>query len=204
MRILSGGERNRLLLARLFTKPSNVLVLDEPTNDLDMETLEVLEERLLEYSGTILLVSHDRAFLNNVVTSTLVFEDDGVVTEYAGGYDDWINQRPGQNDKKNSDKKNTIRKKASKKRLKKEEDRPRKLTFKERGELERLPGRIEDLEQERNRIYEQMSSPEFYRSDSEKISQTQARLEELERILDETYDRWEELESLRETNIIQD
>lgn len=201
VRILSGGERNRLLLARLFTKPSNVLVMDEPTNDLDMETLEVLEERLLEYSGTILLVSHDRAFLNNVVTSTLVFEDNGVVTEYAGGYDDWINQRPGQNDKKNSDKRNTIRKKASKKRLKKKEDRPRKLTFKEGGELERLPGRIEELEQERNRIYEQMSSPVFYRGDSGKISQTQARLEELEGELDETYDRWEELESLREANI---
>ncbi len=202
VRILSGGERNRLLLARLFTKPSNVLVLDEPTNDLDMETLEVLEERLLEYSGTILLVSHDRAFLNNVVTSTLVFEDDGVVIEYAGGYDDWINQRPAQDDKKGLDKRDSIRKKASKKRPKKR-DRPRKLTFKERGELETLPVRIEELEKERNRIYEQMSSPELYRGDGERISQTQARLEELERELDETYDRWEELENLREANIIQ-
>jgi ATP-binding cassette subfamily F protein uup len=200
VRILSGGERNRLLLARLFTKPSNVLVLDEPTNDLDMETLEVLEERLLEYSGTILLVSHDRAFLNNVVTSTLVFEADGVVTEYAGGYDDWINQRPEQDDKKGSGKRGAIGKKASKKGPKKE-DRPRKLTFKEGRELETLPGRIEELEQERNRIYEQMSSPEFYRGDGGKISQSQARLEELERELDETYDRWEELESLREANI---
>lgn len=200
VRILSGGERNRLLLARLFTKPSNVLVMDEPTNDLDMETLEVLEERLLEYSGTILLVSHDRAFLNNVVTSTLVFEADGVVTEYAGGYDDWINQRPEQDDKKGSGKRGAIGKRASKKGPKKE-DRPRKLTFKEGWELERLPGRIEELEQERNRIYEQMSSPEFYRGDGGKISQTQARLEELERELDEIYDRWEELESLREANI---
>lgn len=197
VRILSGGERNRLLLARLFTKPSNVLVLDEPTNDLDMETLEVLEEQLLEYSGTILLVSHDRAFLNNVVTSALVFEADGVVTEYAGGYDDWINQRPEQDDKKGSGKGGSIRKRASKK-VPKKEDRPRKLTFKERGELERLPARIEELEQERNSIYEQMSSPEFYRGDGGKISQTQARLEELERELDAAYDRWEELESLRE------
>ena len=202
VRILSGGERNRLLLAKLFTKPSNVLVMDEPTNDLDMETLEVLEERLLEYSGTILLVSHDRAFLNNVVTSTLVFEADGVVTEYAGGYDDWINQRPEQDDKKGSGKRGAIGKRASKKGPKKE-NRPRKLTFKEGRELERLPGRIEELEQERNRIYEQMSSPEFYRGDGGKISQTQARLKELERELDETYDRWEELESLREANIIQ-
>ena len=200
VRILSGGERNRLLLARLFTKPSNVLVMDEPTNDLDMETLEVFEERLLEYSGTILLVSHDRAFLNNVVTSTLVFEADGVVTEYAGGYDDWINQRPEQDDKKGSGKRGAIGKRASKKGPKKE-DRPRKLTFKEGGELERLPGHIEELEQERNRIYGQMSSPEFYRSDGGKISRTQARLEELERELDETYNRWEELECLREANI---
>jgi len=200
VRILSGGERNRLLLARLFTKPSNVLVLDEPTNDLDMETLEVLEERLLEYSGTILLVSHDRAFLNNVVTSTLVFEADGVVTEYAGGYDDWINQRPEQEDKKSSPKRGATGKSASKKGPKKA-DCPRKLTFKEGGELERLPGRIEELEQERNRICEQMSSPEFYRGDGGKISRTQARLEELEQELDETYDRWEELESLREANI---
>ena len=199
VRILSGGERNRLLLARLFTKPSNVLVLDEPTNDLDMETLEVLEERLLEYSGTILLVSHDRAFLNNVVTSTLVFEADGVVTEYAGGYDDWINQRPEQDDKKGSGKGGAIGKRASKKGPKKA-NRPRKLTFKEAGELERLPARIDELEQERNRIYEQMSSPEFYRDDSVKISQTQARLEELEQELDKTYNRWEELESLREAN----
>lgn len=200
VRILSGGERNRLLLARLFTKPSNVLVLDEPTNDLDVETLEVLEERLLEYSGTILLVSHDRAFLNNVVTSTLVFEADGLVTEYAGGYDDWIDQRPEQDDKEGSGKRGAIGKKTSKKRPKKE-DRPRKITFKEGWELERLPGRIEELEQERNRIYEQMSSPEFYRGDGGKISRTQARLEELERELDETYDRWEELESLREADM---
>ena len=202
VRILSGGERNRLLLARLFTKASNVLVLDEPTNDLDMETLEVLEERILEYSGTILLVSHDRAFLNNVVTSTLVFEDDGVVVEYAGGYDDWINQRPVQDHKKRSGKTDKTGEKAYRKRLKKEEG-PRKLTFKERGELERLPGRIEELEKERNRIFEQMSSPEFYRGDGEKISQTRARLEELDRELGEAYERWEELESLREANSIQ-
>jgi len=175
-------------------------VLDEPTNDLDMETLEVLEERLLEYSGTILLVSHDRAFLNNVVTSTLVFEADGAVPEYAGGYDDWINQRPEQDDKKDSGKRGAIGKRAPKKGPKKE-DRPRKLTFKEGWELERLPARIEELEQERNRIYEQMLSPEFYRGDGGKISQTHARLEELDRELDGTYDRWEELESLREANI---
>jgi ATP-binding cassette subfamily F protein uup len=94
VRTLSGGERNRLLIAKLFVRPSNLLVLDEPTNDLDMETLELLEERLLDYKGTIILVSHDRAFLNNVVTSTIVFEENGKIAEYPGGYDDWISQRP--------------------------------------------------------------------------------------------------------------
>jgi len=195
--ILSGGERNRLLLAKLFTRPSNLLVLDEPTNDLDMETLELLEERLLEYSGTILLVSHDRAFLNNVVTSTLVFEAHGAVVEYAGGYDDWIRQRPTQPDKEASGKRRAVGKKASRKGPGKK-DCPRKLTFKEAKELESLPGRIEELEQEQKRIYGKMSSPEFYRNDGGKIRQAQARLEELKLALDEAYDRWEGLESLRE------
>ncbi|OPX34976.1 MAG: ABC transporter ATP-binding protein, partial [Desulfobacteraceae bacterium 4484_190.2] len=187
-RILSGGEKNRLLLARLFTRPSNLLVLDEPTNDLDMETLELLEERLLEYSGTILLVSHDRAFLNNVVTSTLVFEDHGAVVEYAG--------RPTQPDKEASGKKRAVGKKVSRKRPKK--NCPRKITFKEAKELESLPGRIEELEQEQKRIYEKMSSPEFYRNDGGKIRKAQARLGELKLALDEAYDRWAGLESLRE------
>jgi len=194
---LSGGERNRLLLAKLFTRPSNLLVLDEPTNDLDMETLELLEERLLEYSGTILLVSHDRAFLNNVVTSTLVFEAHGAVVEYAGGYDDWIRQRPTQPDKEASGKRRAVGKKASRKGPGKK-DCPRKLTFKEEKELESLPRRIEELEQEQKMIYGKMSSPEFYRNDGGKIRQAQARLEELKLALDEAYDRWEGLESLRE------
>ncbi|MFC1863138.1 ATP-binding cassette domain-containing protein [Thermodesulfobacteriota bacterium] len=198
VRILSGGERNRLLLAKLFTHPSNVLVLDEPTNDLDMETLELLEERLLEYSGTILLVSHDRTFLNSVVTSTLVFESHGVITEYAGGYDDWIDQRPEQIDKKISSKKCPTKNTASRKRA--QRDRPRKLTFKEGKELKNLPMHIEELEHGQKRIYEQMSDPEFYKGDGGEISRTQARLEELELELDEALDRWEELESLRETN----
>ena len=114
VRILSGGERNRLLLARLFARPCNVLVLDEPTNDLDIETLELLEERLLDYSGTILLVSHDREFLNNVVTGTLVFEPDGAIREYAGGYDDWLRQRVLPVEKKKASKNGRLRKCGSK------------------------------------------------------------------------------------------
>lgn len=199
VRILSGGERNRLLLARLFARPSNVLVLDEPTNDLDMETLELLEERLLEYSGTILLVSHDREFLNNVVTGTLVFEAGGVVREYAGGYDDWLRQRPASADPKASGGPGTNAKpKPEKRRVSK--DRPRKLTFKEGKELETLPARIEELEQEQKSLYERMSDPEFYRGEGETISRARARIDELGQELEEAYGRWQELESIKEAN----
>ena len=194
VRILSGGERNRLLFARLFTRPSNVLVLDEPTNDLDMETLELLEEQLLDYTGTILLVSHDREFLNNVVTSTLVFEAGGVITEYAGGYDDWLRQRP-----RPADKKEPGRGRPSVKRREKK-DQPRKLTFREGKELEALPGRIERLEQEQKGLYEQMATPVFYRSPGDRISRARARVEELRQELERAYERWEELESIREAN----
>ncbi len=197
--ILSGGEKNRLLLARLFARPSNVLVLDEPTNDLDVETLELLEERLLDYSGTILLVSHDREFLNNVVTSTLVFEEGGVVTEYAGGYDDWLSQRPKPADPKEPGGAGTTPKpKAEKKRARKE--RPRKITFKEGKELEALPVRIEGLEQEQKGLYELMADPEFYRGAGDKISRARARIDELGQELEEAYGRWEELESIKEAN----
>ncbi|HIJ56410.1 MAG TPA: ATP-binding cassette domain-containing protein [Deltaproteobacteria bacterium] len=194
VRILSGGERNRLLLARLFAQPSNVLVLDEPTNDLDMETLELLEERLLEYTGTILLMSHDRAFLDNVVTSTLVFEAGGVITEYAGGYDDWLRQRPRPADKIEPGKGRPSVKRREKK------DPPRKLSFKEGKELEALPGRIEILEREQKGLYEQMATPEFYRSPGDRISRARARVEELAQELEGAYVRWEELESISEAN----
>ena len=160
VRILSGGERNRLLLARLFSRPSNVLVLDEPTNDLDMETLELLEERLLEYSGTILLVSHDREFLNGVVTSTLVFEEKGVVTEYAGGYDDWLMQRPQSSEKSPSGREATNGKAGARKQRERRE-RPRKLTFKETRELQTLPSHIEELESEQKGLYERLADPKF-------------------------------------------
>ncbi len=189
-RILSGGERNRLLLARLFARPCNVLVLDEPTNDLDIETLELLEERLLDYSGTILLVSHDREFLNNVVTSTLVFEPNGAIREYAGGYDDWLSQRARPVEKKKAVKERL----AEKVRIKKEQ--PRKLTFKEGKELEVLPGHIELLEQEQNELYKQLADPELYRGGGDRIAPARIRVDTLQQELDEAYARWEELESL--------
>jgi ATP-binding cassette subfamily F protein uup len=198
VRVLSGGERNRLLLARLFSRPSNVLVLDEPTNDLDMETLELLEERLLDYSGTILLVSHDRAFLNGVVTSTLVFEEKGRVTEYAGGYDDWLKQRRQPFEKKTpvrgpANGKAATRMQAAKK------ERPRKITFNEARELEALPRQIEALEAEQKTLYARMADPQFYREEGEAVGGARKRLEELGHALETAYARWQELETIRES-----
>ncbi len=190
---LSGGERNRLLLAKLFSIPSNVLVLDEPTNDLDTETLEILEERLLDYSGTILLVSHDRAFLNNVVTSTIVFEGGGRVQEYVGGYDDWLRQKKAD---LASEPPETAKKevRGGKERASREKTR---LSYKEERELETLPQKIEDLEKEKAELLDSLNSPEFYADrDAEKVIAANARLENLEKALDEAYGRWEALEDL--------
>ncbi len=187
---LSGGERNRLLLARLFTRPSNILVMDEPTNDLDMETLELLEERLLEYKGTLLLVSHDRAFLNNVITSTLVFEGGARVKEYVGDYDDWLNQRASPDAPPPSGKPKPVAQKIRK--------RPLKLSYKDQRELDDLPGRLEELEGEKNGILERMADQAFYRQDGSEIASTRERLKILESELEQTYRRWEELESLLE------
>jgi ABC transport system ATP-binding/permease protein len=195
VRVLSGGERNRLLLARLFTRPSNVLVLDEPTNDLDMETLDLLEDRMMNYTGTILLVSHDRAFLNNVVTETLVFEGNGVVSEYPGGYDDWISQRPVQVDEKGE---RPAKKTSSVKRDEKKE-KPRKLTFKEGKELETLPGIIANLEQEQKDIYARMADPAFYKESGDRLPRLQIRLDEIEKELKKAYARWEDLEEIKES-----
>jgi ATP-binding cassette subfamily F protein uup len=196
VRILSGGERNRLLLARLFTRPSNLLVLDEPTNDLDMETLELLEDRLISYSGTILLVSHDREFLNNVVTSTLVFEGNGAVAEYPGGYDDWLIQRPVPVEEKIE---HTAKKPPAATRDEKK-DKPRRLTFKEGKELEELPGVIEKLEQDQKGIYAQMADPDFYKGSADNIPKAQKRLDKIEKELKTAYARWEELEEIQETS----
>jgi ATP-binding cassette subfamily F protein uup len=189
---LSGGERNRLLLAKLFALPSNVLVLDEPTNDLDTETLELLEDRLLEYNGTILMVSHDREFLNNVVTSTIVFEGKGHLEEYVGGYDDWLRQRkePALPSKPVTQKEQG-QKKARPPREK------QKLSFKETRELDALPQTIEILEEEKQQLMATLNSPEFYAShDLAKINGANNRLEALEKELDEAYRRWDELENM--------
>ncbi len=184
--ILSGGERNRLLLAKLFTKASNVLVLDEPTNDLDVETLELLEELLANYEGTLLLVSHDRSFLNNVVTSTLVFEGNGQIGEYAGGYDDWLSQRQEVAD---SGQERESPKPAKQKST-------RKLTNKEREELIALPRLIEQLEAEQAKLHEMMADPAFYQQAKEEIAVATARAEAIPNILEDAFERWEELEGL--------
>jgi ATP-binding cassette subfamily F protein uup len=195
VRVLSGGERNRLLLARLFCRPSNLLVLDEPTNDLDMETLELLEDRLLEYSGTILLVSHDREFLNNVVTGTLVFDTHGKIGEYAGGYDDWLIQRTSV-----SEETALVRAKTSDapRKLQEKRERHRKLTFKENRELAGLPAQIESLEAEQRDLVARMANPQFYKHGGEEIGKSKARLVELEGELEVKYARWQALESIRE------
>ncbi len=193
VKVLSGGERNRLLLAKLFATPSNLLVMDEPTNDLDVDTLELLEDLLVKYQGTLLLVSHDRTFLNNVVTSTLVFEGDGKIGEYIGGYDDWLLQRseapepPELPEKKVKD---TRKQEAA--------TQPRKLSHKERQELELFPERIEKLEEEEAQLYAQLADPAFYQStDGDNVVQVNKRLEALKTELVTAYLRWEELEEVK-------
>ncbi|HKJ32371.1 MAG TPA: ATP-binding cassette domain-containing protein [Balneolales bacterium] len=190
--VLSGGERNRVLLARLFTKPSNVIVMDEPTNDLDIETLELLEELLLDYPGTLIMVSHDREFLNNVVTSTIVFEGVGNVKEYVGGYDDWLRQRKDISEppKKKAEKSDTKHRKKGKKKTEK------KLSYKQKKELEKIPQQIEELEQQQKVIYEKLGDPEFYQKNGDEIVDMNDQLETIEKALTEAYDRWEELEAL--------
>ena len=190
VRILSGGERSRLLLARLFTREANVLILDEPTNDLDLETLDLLEELLSDFGGTIFLVSHDRDFLNRTVTGTLVFEGEGRVEEYVGGYDDWLRQRPQPTETPAPAPKPTREKPAK--------ERPRKLTFKERQELSDLPGRIEALEAELANLHERMADPAFYKEAGEQVATAKERLEALEAELETAYARWGELEALEQ------
>lgn len=195
VKTLSGGEKNRLLLARLFMRPSNFLVLDEPTNDLDAETLDLLEELLLNYQGNVLLVSHDRAFLNNLVTSILVFEGDGRVVEYIGGYDDWLKQR-----KKDETKTPAKSVKRGSKKTKRKPDAPRKLTFRENRELEDIPSLIESLELEHGKIFKDLSDPAFYKRESADIASAKERLESLETELEKAYQRWEALESVKENS----
>jgi ATP-binding cassette subfamily F protein uup len=199
---LSGGERNRLLLARLFARPANLLVMDEPTNDLDIETLELLEDMLLEYSGTLLLVSHDRAFINNLVTSTIVLDGKGGAREFVGGYDDSLRQ--SQNEQKGIAHTEAVKKPASlqDKAVETKSEGERKLTYKEKRALEAeqqeltgLPGRIEALEAEQQRLSVVMADPGFYQGDAAEIAATAERIRQLEEELAQAYARWEELES---------
>jgi ATP-binding cassette subfamily F protein uup len=206
VRFLSGGERNRVLLAKLFAKPANVIVLDEPTNDLDTETLELLEQLLVDFQGTVLLVSHDRSFLNNVVGSTIVF-DEGNVREFVGGYDDWLaqkaNQSRGASDKNSSGErtgpKNGVSGDSGTSTSEAETvaaaSNKRRLKFKEQQELTNLPARIEKMEAAIAAIHEQMADPGFYQQGPNTIADTTNRLQELQSQLASSYARWEELEA---------
>jgi len=191
VKALSGGERNRLLLAKLFTRPANLMVLDEPTNDLDVDTLELLEDLLTEYEGTLLLVSHDRAFLDNVVTSTLVFEGNGRVGEYVGGYEDWLRQRAVRQAGAAAPRTPAV---AARKGGDAQAPPRRKLGYKEQRELDALPARIEALEREQDALQVAMHEPAFFQQPGEAIAAHQQRLEAIARELAQAYQRWETLE----------
>lgn len=188
VKALSGGECNRLVLARLFTQPANLLVLDEPTNDLDIETLELLEELLGNYQGTLLLVSHDRAFLDNVVTSTLVFKGQGRIEEYIGGYQDWLRQDP----QISADK--TVSKQQAK--VKETAKQSTRLSYKDQRELNELPALIEKLEAEQAELHHKIADPQFYQQDAARIASVLDRLKMLEQELTVAYQRWEALEEM--------
>ena len=188
--MLSGGERNRLLLARLFARPCNVLVLDEPTNDLDIESLELLEAALQDYGGTILLVSHDRAFLDNVVTQTLAAEGEGVWKEYAGGYSDYVRQRGSDEEAVEPDQQRAA--------PRQREMGVRKLSYKESRELASLPAEIESLEAEQKALFARMHEPDYYRQPPDALRADQARSAEIERLLMQKLERWTALEARAE------
>jgi ATP-binding cassette subfamily F protein uup len=187
VKTLSGGERNRLLLARLFARPANLLVLDEPTNDLDIESLELLEETLQSYPGTLLLVSHDRAFLDNVVTSTLVAEGGGRWKEYVGGYSDWVAQRPAPAAPAPRDRPPAPGARPAK-------PVRAKLTFNERRELDALPGELEALEREQHALTARMCAPDYHRQGGEQVRSDRLRAGEIERLLAEKFERWDLLD----------
>jgi ABC transport system ATP-binding/permease protein len=189
VKMLSGGERNRLLLARLFARPANFIVLDEPTNDLDIESLELLEQKLQEYPGTLLLVSHDRRFLDNVVTQTLAAEGDGRWREYVGGYTDWVEQRPKPAPASSPA--------ASKSAPPVREKVRTKLSYKEQRELDALPQEIEALEREQTEINTRMASADYHRQGGDRIREDRKRLDEIEALLLEKFERWQTLEELR-------
>jgi ATP-binding cassette subfamily F protein uup len=194
IKALSGGERNRVILAKLFTRPANLLVLDEPTNDLDVETLEVLEDRLTQYSGTLIVVSHDREFLDNVVTSTVVFEEDGSVQEYVGGYSDWVRQG---HKLAITDSPFEIEERKRLAAAKRKQKKPKKLSYKHQRELDQLPAEIETLESQIKDIQASIADPEFYVQEQPAV---QAKLQELtdsETLLENRVQRWGELEDLQ-------
>jgi ATP-binding cassette subfamily F protein uup len=199
VKTLSGGERNRLLLARLFTRPANVVVLDEPTNDLDLETLEMLESRLVDWPGTLLLVSHDRIFLDHVVSSTVAFEGDGRIVEYVGGYEDWLRQRPSPASSADSGSRSqkSSHGAADTGRPKGGSTRPaaRKLSYNEQRELQALPKKIEALEIEQAELHAKVNGSSFYKDGTEGIAQTLARLAAVGQELLEALARWDELDS---------
>ncbi len=194
VKALSGGERNRLLLAQLFTQPANMLVLDEPTNDLDVDTLELLEELLMEYDGTLLLVSHDRTFLDNVVTSTIVFEGDGKVSEYVGGYDDWLRQRAAGGKPATVERHDAAVAQPSAKTSAAKRAGASKLSYSEKLELASLPQRIEALEAEQGELEQQVGRSEFYQQDKDRITATLARIQQVQQELAAAYGRWELLD----------
>jgi ATP-binding cassette subfamily F protein uup len=193
VRMLSGGERNRLLLARLFAKPANVLVLDEPTNDLDIESLELLEQTLQEYTGTLLLVSHDRTFLDNVVTQVLAPEGDGHWREYVGGYSDWVRQRPAATSPAPAGEKPSPQPSPAKA----VEGVRTKLSYKENRELEQLPGLIERLEAEQKALTDAMGGPDYHKRGGDQMRSDAARAQEIERELETAFERWAELDAKR-------
>jgi ATP-binding cassette subfamily F protein uup len=209
VKALSGGERNRLLLARLFTRPANVLVMDEPTNDLDLETLELLEAQLVDWPGTLLLVSHDRVFLDNVVTSTIVFEGGGRIEEYVGGYADWLRQSRSRRlhtdasgDGKASGRAGTGERDARAPAATADVEAgvsrvPKKLSYNEQRELASLPQRIEALESEHAQLQAAVAAPEFYKEGADAIAKTMARAAAVEEELLAAYTRWDELEARR-------
>ena len=178
-----------MLLARLFTKPANMMVLDEPTNDLDVDTLELLEDLLEEYEGTLLLVSHDRAFLDNVVTSTIVFEGDGKFEEYVGGYEDMLRQRKAAIQAKNIQEETKIAPQ-----IEQTKQQGKKLSYKETRELEQLPHIIEQLENEQHQLQQQISSSEFYQLEKDEITDTLAQVETVNKELEQAFERWEYLD----------
>ena len=185
--MLSGGERNRLLLARLFAQPANVLVLDEPTNDLDIESLELLEDTLQSYSGTLLLVSHDRAFLDNVVTQTLVAEGDGRWKEYVGGYSDWLMQRP-------QPVASVSKPPAEEKPSRSAAPVKARLSFKEQRELAQLPDELDALEKEQAALMARMSGVDYHKQGAAQLKADRERLEEIERQQSAKFERWELLD----------